>query len=434
MPLFIALAAHPFAPTTALVGLGAWSLLGTKQALQSLSLMVLIKFLNKGIFPHEENFALVAWATLAAAGLRIIFDSIRYNNNRHPVLGWLWLFAIAVIIQSMLVSQYSSVSMLKIVAFTYTATVILLGFKITASQEVDWTPWFLGLWVTVMVLSLPTLLFPEIGFRTNGTGFQGILSHPQAFAVFMVPAVVWLTGTLLFSSYRSDFWFYLLAPSAWILIYLSEARTAVAAILMSFLVAIVAALWNRPVWRKQIGRAVLKPLNILVAFALLIIVVSQSSLIYDSALSFVFKGEDKQTVATSFEGSRGYLIVDQWQDIKENPILGIGFGVSRDESFKPIFDPVFGLPIGASTEKGFLPTAILQETGIFGTVFFIVLLLSLIGQAFSKTDILLPWVFMSCLFVNLGEMIFFSANGFGLYIWLLMGWAVSSRWENKIAP
>jgi hypothetical protein len=38
------------------------------------------------------------------------------------------------------------------------------------------------------------------------------------------------------------------------------------------------------------------------------------------------------------------------------------------------------------------------------------------------------------LFVNLGEMIFFSANGFGLYIWLLMGWAVSSRWENKIAP
>jgi hypothetical protein len=33
--------------------------------------------------------------------------------------------------------------------------------------------------IVIMIASLPLLLVPSIGYAINGTGFQGILNHPQ---------------------------------------------------------------------------------------------------------------------------------------------------------------------------------------------------------------------------------------------------------------
>ncbi|MDE3051447.1 MAG: hypothetical protein KGJ48_16300, partial [Nitrospirota bacterium] len=90
----------------------------------------------------------------------------------------------------------------------------------------------------------------------------------------------------------------------------------------------------------------------------------------------------------------------------------------------------FGLPLSAPTEKGFLPTAILEETGILGTLCLILLLGSLIWQVSRKSDIATTWIFFTSILVNVGEMVFFSFGGLGLYIWLIMGWATSSRWRK----
>ena len=155
------------------------------------------------------------------------------------------------------------------------------------------------------------------------------------------------------------------------------------------------------------------------------------SILTESVYGFIRKGQSQVTVEQSFESSRGRGIADQWANFNASPLFGIGFGVSLGSSFKPVFDSFTGLPLSASVEKGFLPTAILEETGIFGATFFVVFLLSLIRHVFSKIDLVLPWVFLASLFVNTGEMIFFSAGGLGLYIWLLMGWTTCPRWERK---
>ena len=218
--------AHPYGPVTLLAGLGIWSLRGTKQAIQSLTLAVVIKILNTSIFQFAGPFELVFWLTLVLAGARILFDNARLQSNRHPVLPWLWVFAFAVLVQSLLASEYSIISIFKLSAFTYTATIILLGFKIAEIQKADWGAWFCGVWMAVVALSLPTLLVPSIGYQVNGTGFQGILVHPQSFAVFLAPAAAWFSGTITLSRDKGKYWFLFALPVVWGLLYLSQARTA----------------------------------------------------------------------------------------------------------------------------------------------------------------------------------------------------------------
>jgi hypothetical protein len=429
--LLVALAAHPYAPTIALILLSAWSLGGAKQAIQALSLVVLIKFLNPAIYQFEGPLALWAWIAPAVAGLRIFVENLRIKSKRHPVIPWLLLFSSMVFLSSLFFSHHSVVSIFKVMSFTFVSAAILIGFKVTASRSVDWTPWFLGLWIGVVALSAPTLLFPDIGFRTNGTGFQGILNHPQTFGVFLAPMVAWLTGTLLFTPSKRAYWLYVATPAAWTFLFLTAARTALIAVVAGFVVILFVALLNRPQWRKSIRKGVLRPASALLAFAILSLFLLEPSLLAETVYRFVRKGDSQATVAESFESSRGRGIAGQWLTFNAYPVFGIGFGVSLDSSFKPIMDPFTGLPLSAPVEKGFLPTAVLEETGIFGAIFFIPFLFSLITHVFSKTEIVLPWVFLASLFVNTGEMIFFSVGGLGLYTWLLMGWATCPRWEKK---
>ena len=55
------------------------------------------------------------------------------------------------------------------------------------------------------------------------------------------------------------------------------------------------------------------------------------------------------------------------EDFRSSPIYGIGFQVSRDMRNNPGAYTLFSAPV----EKGFLPLAILSETGFIGaTIFF----------------------------------------------------------------
>jgi len=191
---------------------------------------------------------------------------------------------------------------------------------------------------------------------------------------------------------------------------------------------------RRPEWSRSIQKGLFRPISAVLAFATLCLFLLKPSLLVDTVYNFVRKGDTEATVAESFASSRGLGIEGQWRTFNAYPLFGIGFGVSLDPWFAPILDSFTGLPLSAPVEKGFLPTAILEETGIFGATFFVMLLFALIRHVFSRTEIELPWVFLVSLFVNVGEMIFFSAGGFGLYTWLLFGWTTCPRWERERAP
>jgi len=432
---FASLAAQEDLPTIAMIGLCVWALRSAEHAIQALSLSVVIKFLNPVVYPQLRTASLLAWVVLGIAGLRIAVASLQTRAPRHPVLPWVLIFSLAILAHSMLVSRQSMVSSFKILTFAFGAITVLLGFKISALRSVNWTPWFTALWTAILILSLPTLFEASIGYKRNGMGFQGIFVHPQLFGLFLAPAVGWFTTRLLFYPIRETHWIIVaLTCVSWSFLLLTRTRTAAVAVLGGLACVVAVTILARRDWRKQVSGALLRPVILVAMFAAASAALMFSSSIEESAGEFIFKyGRDSNTtVSEAFSKSRGEGISSEWKNFLMSPLVGHGFGISPFPSSDSeiILDPFFGLPLSAPVEKGFLPTAILEETGILGTLCLLPLLGSLIWQVSRKSEIDGTWMFFTCLLLNVGEMIFFSFGGVGLYTWLIMGWATSSQWRK----
>lgn len=415
----------PGAPTVALIVLGFWSLLGARQAIQSLTLVMLIKSLNPALYSVEGLSSLWFWLVLFVAATRIYFDAIASRSLKHPVLPVLLLFSTVVLLQSVSLSYYPAVSAFKIFSFFYVAAAFLLAFKLTNRRSMDWTPWFIGMWIAVAVLSAPTLLVPQIGYFRDDMGFQGILVHPQTFALFLAPGLAWLIGRSFFSSQPTHALLYAIFALTLVFVFLTRARTAIVAIIAALILISLIITFSKRSWRMVFRRWLSHPLSFgVVLIGMVSLFFTASSGI---ATEFFMKGEEAAGFDEAFEKSRGFIIAESWQNFVNHPFFGIGFGVSFADYFAPVIEPVTGLPLSAATEKGLLPVVILEETGIVGAVFFLPLLFVLIRRGLSHRDMAVPLMLLTCFFVNIGEMVFFSMGAMGLYLWLLIGWAVSPQ-------
>ncbi len=93
-------------------------------------------------------------------------------------------------------------------------------------------------------------------------------------------------------------------------------------------------------------------------------------------------------------------------------------------------EPVFGLPVGASIEKGNMYSAILEEIGFAGFLLFAGLLVVLLNSICRSGQLEMVWLFFCALLVNIGEAVLFSPNGIGLLVWMLVLMATSARSVN----
>jgi len=63
----------------------------------------------------------------------------------------------------------------------------------------------------------------------------------------------------------------------------------------------------------------------------------------------------------------------------------------------------------------------LEEVGIFGTLCFVVFLIAFFVHYWKARNIIALGMMACLLLLNLGEMMFFSLGGMGLYCWSLIG-------------
>jgi hypothetical protein len=231
-----------------------------------------------------------------------------------------------------------------------------------------------------------------------------------------VPVTVYLT-VALFVENRGTWFLPVLVPWAWYSIFVSGCRTALLAAGLSA-VATVASLVVFPRVTRGFGqlRSVMLKICLVALFAVAVFATSTSVL--SSAFDkFITKGSRNGAVASSRRMQMDRLM----SSIGENLFTGIGFGLSPGSVGQvTLRDELTGLPVSAPTEQGFLPLAALSQLGAIGTVPLTLFLFVLAMPIVKRGPPAVVAMFWTALFVNFGEMIFFSTGGLGMHMWLLI--------------
>ncbi|MGJ7546065.1 hypothetical protein [Variovorax sp. LT1R16] len=326
------------------------------------------------------------------------------------------VFALFILLHSIFFSPQLDVSVLKLMSWAAVVLVLLSAWGGMSAERRQKT--FAALeqsLAALMLFSLPLLALPEAGYRVNGQGFQGVLNHPQAFGpIAALACVISATKILGNSNFQwSSVLFFILSL---MLVFLSEARTAGLAMVLGIVAAVgVFSIVGKGALAKQFSGLGNGKGYILLAGGGLVLILT-GPLIASKAADFVLKRGDSTSFLDAADASRGALVQKMLTNIQTNPWAGIGFGIASDvESMEVIRDPVFNLPVSAIVEKGVMPIAVLEELGVFGalTAFF---WLAIMLMAAVKNGVPAVALFLTIVFLNLGEATFFSVGGTGLVL------------------
>lgn len=419
----VGLAASSAVGAVVLVGCIIAALVSPKLAVQALMVATLVAYGNGYIIKPAPMGGVLLRLVLLAAVLRVL-PTIRGADLR--LLWPIWLFSLVEALTSIQTSPAVSISLMKVMEFICGITAVLVAYNhVRPSQLAGLQRWVITVSLTVVGLSALTLLKPGVGLGSDG-GLQGLLNQPQALGIFMAPFAAWfIAGTLLMrrQATRLDVW---IALALMVLIVLSKARTAG----FGAAIGVVVVLVSRALGRRRIGQAALgRPVLICALAGLVIGMLAVSTGVVSTVVDgYLYKGSlgHAKDLNQAFYVSRGGGAADEWSDFLHQPLLGNGFGVYPDGHFPSGVQRFYGIPISAPIEKGFLPTAILQEGGALGGVLLILIIGSLSRRTWRNTDLRWRAMFVACLGINVGECVFMSPGGIGMFDWLLLTLAMFS--------
>jgi hypothetical protein len=411
-------------PVASIIALGACvlaALVGPAYALQALTMATLIAYSNPHIVKSAPSSAVLVRLVLLTVIVRVLF----MLRGSHLRLLWpIWLFGVISALTSFLKSPALAISIMKIVTFTLASSAVLIAFlRLPAECLVQVQRWFLTVGFTVIGLSALTLAKPGLGIGGNG-GLQGIMNQPQALGIFIAPFAAWSISGVLFMRHRASRLELWVAIGTVVLIILTRARTAAFATAFAVLVVTL----SRAVSRRRAQQASLFRPILVISLATLAVAIAAlaTGKVGSFVTEFAFKGtqQENRNLSNAFQESRGAGVLAQWHHFEDSPVIGSGFGVYPDGRFPSGVVEFAGIPISAPIEKGFLPTAILEEGGLIGAASLALVILWLARWAWRSSDLRWRAMFVACLGINVGESVFLSPGGIGILDWLLMGVAL----------
>lgn len=395
-------------------GVALHSLRSTRRSVEALGILMFV------VISGKTDFSLGRWLILFTASLRMFWDGA-FGGKSMPQLAYLLLLFFAVMLPlSVLTSVLPLVSILKLTTFTTGSVLMTVGLYQTRQLLDYWMSWFFTLGVFILLASIPFYGLPA-GYATNEVGFQGILTHPQFFGVVLAPITAFLMG-LYFFRQQTSWVLLLLAVLGMVEMYFTLSRTSLGALVLAgATTAAVGFSFKLDTWGVSLSRALGRPAAVIGGLMVLALVALQWTTIQSSLESFLAKDEESVSIVQNFEESRGALVSQSMANFRKRPLTGVGFGAPSDPAqYARIERGPYGIPISAPVEKGFMPSAVLGETGIIGAMLTLVLLVFLFAPVVRRADPTLFWVMATCLFLNLGEMAFFSLGGVGFFLWFVM--------------
>lgn len=385
---------------------------------------------NMALVPKTAVWTVCRIAILFVCAARFSFDLAAVRRSLFS-RGYYWallVFLAAAAACSVISGYFTHIALLKLLSFGVGITAILSGVAVLQARQADLTGWFVATAASLVANGFLALAIGKGYGRSvmgdlNATSnfFQGPFYHPNACGPFSALIVLLLFCTWLFSRHRHRGVCLAFIPPLLLFMWLSKSRTGFATLTFGLIVAIGA------MYLPAASRFIRLRLNysrtgILAWAAAIGLVVLVADLASRGGITSAVTGlinkyntSAKTLETSSILASREALVTNSWNTFLERPLTGIGFEVSLDPYFVQNAT-LFSAPI----EKGFLPTAILEEVGILGTVPFVVFLLTLVHSLWRRRSAAGLTMLLTYLVSNLGEVTVFAFGGPGLFGWLLV--------------
>lgn len=369
---------------------------------------------------------------LGIAGLRLGLFLVHRGQlpilmRRHLVL--LFLFGFIAAILAPINGYYTTISLVKLFAFMLGAFTFLLYLELEASTFKGLASWFVSLMVLLVLASYLTIplgvsrvvrLDIMYAGMMGHVGMSGMFNHPQVLGTLVGISAVALFALALYGkiSHRYILWalFLLILP----LMYLTRSRTAMGTLVAGITIVMLLS----PVVQSRVATAFRRISlgkifagAVAIGFVALLVDLFGGGGISSSAMSFILK--HSSSLSGSFEvsdllRSRERLLTATWNNFLSSPLTGINFGTAYTPGF--INNATL---LSAPAEKGFIFTAVLEEVGIVGFAAFMAFIVATFSYLYASRNVFGIILLSAFLVTNLGEMIFFSLGGTGMYCWAL---------------
>lgn len=397
-----------------------------KLAFEALVLATLALCANQAIVLKTIVWAYSRFVVLLGLSGRFLFlDQSRVRSGLLKEGRYIALcgFCLVACITSLLANNRPEIALLKVFLFWISLSGVWSAQSCLRATHTDIAPWMVKIAVAACCMNIVSLpLGIANNFRDEATS-QGLYNlgfyHSQTVGPVCAIMTVYLLSVLLFTAYRNRWICWPIIAVLLYSIYLSRSRTGILVLVAGLsAVFVFSLLWRGHRFsriRLNVSRSGLVAGLVGMLALALIGDVAMTGGLSRRVLSFLAKGRKEVTDITveDLTSSRQALIDRSFAYFRESPWYGNGFQMYANREWTQNTTIMT-----AQVEKGFLPSAILEETGIIGTIFFVVFLLQCILRYVQDRNIPGLAGFIALLAMNLGECSFFSFAGHGAMIWL----------------
>jgi len=385
---------------------------------------------NMALVPKTSVWTVARLAILFVALLRFSIDlaGMRRSLFGKPYYWALLVFVAVAAACSVISGYYTEIALLKLLNFAVGMSAVFAGWLVLHARQANLAKWFVAMAGTIVINGFLAMVL-GVGYGRSVMGdlyatssyFQGPFFHPNACGPFCALLVVLLFSTWLFSSHTGRWICMVFIPPLLYFMWLSRSRTGIASLAAGILLVVLltympaAARYVR--LRLNTSRTALFVWAALIGLGVVVIDIGTGGGIAESVTSFLYKTGRKADAldVDSILYSRQGLINRSWALFLERPWTGLGFQVSVDPYFVQNAT-LFSAPV----EKGFLPTALLEEVGIIGTVTFVLFILLLVASLWRQRNAPGLAMLIAYVITNFGEVTIFAFGGPGLLAWMLV--------------
>ncbi len=406
--------------------------LGPRAIILSIFLLWLFYSLNSPLFPDQGYMYGFVRFIIIFLALILSFDLLPKNiiKRNFKVYFWLLIFVLFVFLQSFFNSPFIEVSILKILTWCSLFVLLMNCWSKIDKEEFYMLTKDLFFFFLLITISSLFLVNSHYGYVQNYALFQGILHHPQLFAIVMsLFSLMIITGFPY--KLHLNIVNFLITIVALYLLFLSNGRTGILSLFLALNIYFLINPTFDHFRKKYTNTSKFIYFFLLSTLPFLIILIFQMNNILN--IQFIQDvitksgNTNEKLLIDAYLESRGQIFFSSFDNIINNFWSGIGFGIGSNlETFIVLRDPFFGIPYFGAVEKGLIFVAILEEIGIFGLIVFMVFILSCFFNLCESGFKSLP-LFSLIIILNFGESTFFSTGGVGSLLLIFFTLSISKK-------